>query len=137
MERETETETERHRQTETETQRERGRETETQREKDRQRDNPCFRNFGELFFSPFFVFIIFSCRQLKYANSFCFPKSTTANVLKPFCVVLSVHWYFHVTTIESDFKNWCKIPMFFHKGLFRLSMIWCNDLLNVHVHTFR
>ena len=105
MERETETETERHRQTETETQREGERDRDTERERQRQRDNPCFRNFGELFFSPFFVFIIFSCRQLKYANSFCFPKSTTANVLKPFCVVLSVHWYFHVTTIESDFKN--------------------------------
>ena len=42
-------------------------------------NNPCFRNFRDPFFPPLFVFIIFSCRQLKNANSFCSTRSTTAN----------------------------------------------------------
>ena len=99
-------------------------------------NNPCFRNFGQPFFPPPFVFIIFSCRQLKNANSFCSTRSTTANystvyswhfrrhvVLKPSCVILSVHCYCHVTTIKSDQNIRRKIPMFPNQGSFRVTMV--------------
>ena len=42
-------------------------------------NNSCFCNFGEPFFPPLFVFIIFSCRQHKNVCSFCSPRSIIAN----------------------------------------------------------
>ena len=100
---------------------------------------PCFRNFGQPFFPLPFVFSIFSCRQLKNANSFCSTRSTTANYSTVYSwhfvledtlswshlalfYLLSVHCYCHVTTIKTDQNIRREIPMFPNQGLFRVTM---------------
>ena len=44
-------------------------------------------------------------------------------VLKSFCIVLSVHCYYHVTTIKFDQNIRREIPMFPNQGLLRVTML--------------
>ena len=79
-------------------------------------NNPCFRNFGESFFPPLFVFIIFSWRKLKNTNSFCPPRSTTANC----------------STVNSWHSNLEDTLCWSHFALFYLSTVFVTwPLLNL------